>query len=154
VFDSETIVHAKKRPIISEKFQKKVNAPSAVIGNTETNYRDTIKVIDIQICLNIHNRVPVGSNTYFKNDIDSIFCYTRLENAGKKKEVAHIWYYKNKQLDRIKYNVKSSNIYRSWTRKTILKTQVGAWRVDIEDSANNVVGSKSFFIMDSEISPR
>jgi len=88
-----------------------------------------------------------GGNTYFNNDVDSLFCYTRLENFGGKQEVSHVWYYENKLIDRINYNIKSLNIYRSWTRKTILKTQVGAWRVDIEDSANNVVDSKSFFII-------
>ena len=84
VFESETIVHAKIKPNISEKFQKTVKAPSAVIGNTETNSRATITVMDIQICLNIHNRVPIGRNAYFKNEVDSLFCYTRLENFSGK----------------------------------------------------------------------
>ena len=48
----------------------------------------------------------------------------------------------------VKYNIKTSNIYRSWTRKTILPNQIGVWRVDVQDSANVVIGSKDFIVSD------
>tara|TARA_B100001013_G_scaffold316750_1_gene224274 strand:- start:238 stop:972 length:735 start_codon:yes stop_codon:yes gene_type:complete len=154
VFDSETIVHAKNKFIISDEFQNTVKTPPVQIENAETNSAATIKLLDIQICLNVKNRVPLGGNISFSNDVDSLFCYTRLENFSGKQEVSHVWYYKNKLLDQIRYNVKSSNIYRSWTRKTILKPQVGAWRVDVENVDGHIIGTVSFSISDSEIPPQ
>ena len=83
---------------------------------------------------------------YFSNDVDSLFCYTRIQNQGQKQEVKHVWYYEDQLMTQIRDNIKKSNIYRSWTRKTILPHQVGQWRVDIQDSSGKIIGSKEFQI--------
>ena len=49
-------------------------------------------------------------------------------------------------MTQVRYNVKKSNIYRSWTKKTILPNQIGKWRVDIHDSDGTIIGSKNFQI--------
>ena len=49
-------------------------------------------------------------------------------------------------MTQVKYNVKKSNIYRSWTKKTILQSQIGNWKVDILDSYGTIIGSKKFRI--------
>ena len=49
-------------------------------------------------------------------------------------------------MTQVRYNVKKSNIYRSWTKKTILSNQIGRWRVDIQDNNGTVIGSKEFEI--------
>ena len=51
-------------------------------------------------------------------------------------------------MTQIRYNVKKSNIYRSWTKKTILSNQIGRWRVDIQDNNGTVIGSTEFEIKD------
>jgi hypothetical protein len=115
------------------------------------NTRPIIK--DIRICKTVSNRNPIGAHTYFRNNVDSLYCYTRIHNPGGKQEVTHLWYYKKKLISQVRYNIKRSNIYRSWTRKTILPFQVGSWRVDVQDSSRTVIGSKSFYITDSETNP-
>ena len=89
---------------------------------------------------------PEGTDVFFNNDVDSLYCYTRIQNQSKKQEVKHVWYYEDQLMTLIRYNIKKSNIYRSWTRKTILPHQVGHWRVDIQDSAGKIIGSKEFQI--------
>ncbi len=106
----------------------------------------TLRLRDIQICKNVEKRSPEGTDVFFNNDVDSLFCYTRIQNQGKKQEVKHNWYYEDQLMTQIRYNIKKSNIYRSWTRKTILPHQVGQWRVDIQDSAGKIIGSKEFQI--------
>ena len=90
--------------------------------------------------------MPEGTDVFFNNDVDSLYCYTRIQNQSKKQEVKHVWYYEDQLMTQIRYNIKKSNIYRSWTRKTILPHQVGHWRVDIQDSAGKIIGSKEFQI--------
>jgi len=102
---------------------------------------------DIKICQNIYKRTPVGSDDIFSNTVDSLYCYTRIHNPGDKIEVKHVWYYKNKIMTQVRYNVKKSNIYRSWTKKTILTNQIGDWRVDIQDKKGVIIGSKKFKII-------
>jgi len=106
----------------------------------------TLRLRDIQICKNVAKRKPEGTDVFFNNDVDSLFCYTRIQNQGKKQEVKHVWYYEDQLMTQIRYNIKKSNIYRSWTRKTILPHQVGHWRVDIQDSFGKIIGSKEFQI--------
>ena len=101
---------------------------------------------DIKICKSIYQRNPVDSDVVFKNNVDSLYCYTRIQNPGPKREVKHIWYYDNKMMTQVRYNVKKSNIYRSWTKKTILSNQIGKWRVDIQDNNGTIIGSKNFEI--------
>jgi len=49
-------------------------------------------------------------------------------------------------MTQVRYNVKKSNIYRSWTKKTILPHQIGKWRVDVHDNYGTIIGSKEFQI--------
>ena len=129
-----------KKPLVKEK-QPTLNQPVQP-------YRTTMTVRDIQICKRIKNRNPVDTDNYFTNNVDTLFCYTRIQNTGGKQELAHLWYYDNQIVTTVRYNIKTSNIYRSWTRKTIFSHQIGTWRVDVLDSADVVIGSKSFYISD------
>ena len=103
-------------------------------------------VKDIKICKSIYKRTPVGSDLIFTSNVDSLYCYTRIQNPGQKREVKHIWYFKDQMMTQVRYNVRKSNIYRSWTKKTILPNQIGEWRVDIQDNNGTIIGSKSFKI--------
>ena len=110
------------------------------------NVVDILKIKDIKICKSIYKRTPVGADVIFTNNVDSLYCYTRIQNTGPKKEVKHVWYYEDQIMTQVRYNVKKSNIYRSWTKKTILSTQIGRWRVDVQDPDGTIIGSKKFEI--------
>jgi len=125
---------------------KRVIKPKVKKINDQVAEVQSLRLRDIQICKNVVKRAPVGTDVYFNNDVDSLFCYTRIQNQGQKQEVKHVWYFENELMTQIRYNIKKSNIYRSWTRKTILPHQVGQWRVDIQDSDGNIIGSKEFQI--------
>jgi hypothetical protein len=109
-----------------------------------------LSIKDIQICQFIKNRNPIGSSAYFSENVDSLFCFTRMENLGGKQEVAHLWYYEDRLVGQVKYNIKSSKNYRSWTKKRVSPSQVGPWRVDVRDTSGTVLGSKFFFITDNQ----
>ena len=107
---------------------------------------DRLVLKDIKICKGISNRKPLGVGTVFTNTVDSLYCHTKIENPGSKKEAKHIWYFENQIMTQVRYNVKKSKSYRSWTKKTILPYQVGNWRVDVQDQNGTIIGSKSFRI--------
>ena len=75
-----------------------------------------------------------------------MFCYTKIRNSGDKQEIRHVWFYKNEVQSQIKYNIKTSNEYRSWTKKRISSNQKGNWRVDIQTSTGQSLGSINFEI--------
>ena len=140
-FDTEPKLVEKNKVVKKEIKPKKSLEKKA---NIEKNI--SLIVQDIKICKSINKRTPVGSDVVFTNNVDSLYCFTRIQNPGPKKEVKHIWYYDNQMMTQVRYNVKKSTIYRSWTKKTILSNQIGKWRVDIQDNNGIIIGSKNFEI--------
>ena len=153
------LVTIKPKPITfdTEKNQKRIteNETKKTISKKKIDKKPVIKenvstqalvVKDIKICKKIYKRTPVGADIVFTNSVDSLYCYTRIQNTGSKKEVKHIWYFENQIMTQVRYNVKKSNIYRSWTKKTILPHQIGKWRVDVHDNYGTIIASKEFQI--------
>ena len=106
----------------------------------------TLKLNEIMICRGIYKRNPIKPGMNFINNVDSLFCYTKISNSGPKQEVKHIWYFEDMEITSVVYNIKPSFNYRSWSRKTIYPNQTGQWRVDVIDSYGNLLGTRSFTI--------
>ena len=140
-FDSEPKSIEKNKVV-----KKEIKSEKSVKKKPDIEKNISLTVQDIKICKSIYKRTPVGSDVVFTNNVDSLYCYTRIQNPGPKREVKHIWYYDNQMMTQVRYNVKKSNIYRSWTKKTILSNQIGRWRVDIQDNNGTIIGSKNFEI--------
>ena len=99
------------------------------------------------ICRGVYKRNPIKPGFEFTNNVDSLFCYTKISNSGTKQEIKHVWYYEDKLITSVVYNIKTSYNYRSWSKKNISPRQIGKWRVDIVDSKDNVLGSRNFEII-------
>ena len=140
-FDSEPKLIEKNKVV-----KKEIKSEKSVKKKPNIEENSSLIVQDIKICKSIYKRTPVGSDVVFTNNVDSLYCYTRIQNPGRKREVKHIWYYDNQMMTQVRYNVKKSTIYRSWTKKTILSNQIGRWRVDIQDNNGTIIGSKNFEI--------
>ena len=106
----------------------------------------TLQLNEIMICRGIYKRNPIKPGINFINNVDSLFCYTKISNSGPKQEVKHLWYFEGIEITSVAYNIKPSFNYRSWSRKTIYPNQTGQWRVDVIDSYDNVLGTRDFTI--------
>ena len=156
IVTNENKKNIKPEPLVFEvekKISNNINK-NKIISNPQGNQTKpndakkniALVVKDIKICKSIYKRTPVGSDIIFTSNVDSLYCYTRIKNPGPKREVKHVWYYDNQMMTQVRYNVRKSNIYRSWTKKTILPNQIGNWRVDIQDNNGTIIGSKTFEI--------
>ena len=116
------------------------------IKKDENKISKQLKLNEVMICRGVYKRNPIKPGFTFSNNVDSIFCYTKISNKGPKQEIKHLWYYENNLITAVTYNIKTSNNYRSWSKKTILPSQVGEWRVDIIDYKETVLGSRKFQI--------
>ena len=116
------------------------------LSNSEDRIQNTLELNEIMICRGIYKRNPIKPGSSFINNVDSLFCYTKITNSGSKQEIKHIWYFDDKEISSVTYNIKTSYNYRSWSRKTIYPRQIGKWRVDVIDSFGNILGSRNFNI--------
>ena len=105
-----------------------------------------LKLNEVMICRGVYKRNPIKPGFTFSNNVDSLFCYTKISNKGPKQEIKHLWYYEDKLITTVTYNIKTSYNYRSWSKKSILPSQIGEWRVDIIDDEEKVLGSRKFQI--------
>ena len=150
--DKKSIIKKEKeKKVEKEKNIKiKIDEPKKVSKVKEKKKKQTfnnlVKLKEIKICKNIKNRSPIGVGEIFPSSVDSLYCYTKIENLGKKMEVRHVWYYENQIMTQVRYNVKKSNVYRSWTKKTISSFQIGNWRVEVQDRNGTIIGTKKFKI--------
>ena len=79
----------KKKKVIEEKIKKpKIKKNDQQNLSTEVEkykfLNNLITLKYIKICKNIKNRSPIGIGEVFPNSIDSLYCYTKIENLGKK----------------------------------------------------------------------
>ena len=157
---SKPVVSFNPKPIIidtnlndqvdKEKKIVKDSVPELIIPKLSKEDKDmsteSLRLNEVMICRGVYKRNPIKPGFTFPNNVDSLFCYTKISNKGKKQEVKHLWYYENKLITTVTYNIKTSYNYRSWSKKTILPIQTGQWRVDIIDNKNRVLGSRKFEI--------
>tara|TARA_X000001036_G_C20444090_1_gene710474 strand:+ start:15 stop:815 length:801 start_codon:yes stop_codon:yes gene_type:complete len=154
--NSKPVVSKNPKPIVIDtNIINNISIPTNTINNDDdTNNRKAdderknikLKLNEIMICRDIYKRNPVKPGNDFINTVDTIFCYTKISNSGLKQQVKHVWFYENKEITTVRYNIKPSFNYRSWSRKKIMRSQIGKWRVDIIDASDELLGSVNFNI--------
>ena len=144
VIDSNLI--SKKNNVINKESSESSSAALTRDLKDNKKLENTLKLNEIMICRGIYKRNPIKPGMKFINNVDSLFCYTKISNSGNKQEVKHIWYFENKEITTVSYNIKTSYNYRSWSKKTIYPNQTGQWRVDVVDKAGDILGSRDFSI--------
>ena len=146
VIDSNLIIQKDKEkievPLKEENQNNTVNEPIKI-----EDLSKALKLNEIMICRGVYKRNPIKPGFKFSNNVDSLFCYTKISNNGSKQEIKHLWYYNDNLITSVVYNIKTSYNYRSWSKKTILPKQIGQWRVDIVDSNEKLLGSRKFQIL-------
>ena len=145
IIDSNIIF---KKNIEKSKKNNKSNNLLSVDVSSDDNIKkvSTLDVKEIIVCRGVYKRNPIKPGFEFTNNVDSLFCYSKISNSGSKKEIKHNWYFKDKIVTTVVYNIKTAYNYRSWSRKTILPTQIGNWRVEIVDENDVLLASTNFSI--------
>lgn len=104
-----------------------------------------LTVDEIQICTSVEDRTPVGADTSFSSDVETLYCFTKIKNSGERTTVAHSWYYNEKEVSRVDLNVGTPS-WRTWSLKTIPPSYKGEWKVYVLASDGSILASKSFEI--------
>jgi hypothetical protein len=104
-----------------------------------------IEVAAAAICKNVVNREAVDIGTRFPNSAPRLYCFTKIVGADQPTEIVHVWSYGDVERARISLKVKSSN-WRTYSSKAIQAHEIGAWRVDVLDTAGNLLKTINFEI--------
>ncbi len=104
----------------------------------------TLVLEDIQICTAIEDREPAGAGTVFSNDLEKIYCFTKITGAEDTTSVNHVWYMGDTQLASVNLPIKSAS-WRTWSSKTI-GMSLGKGHVDIVSEEGDLLGKAKFEI--------
>jgi hypothetical protein len=93
----------------------------------------------------VENRALIGEAAEFGADVGRVYCLITVSGADRPTEVAHVWYFKDKEKARTALPIKYKK-HRTWSYKTIHPQHAGDWRVDVVDMSGKVLKSFPFVI--------
>jgi Protein of unknown function (DUF2914) len=99
---------------------------------------------EIQIATAVEDRQPTGAGTVFPDDLDKIYCFTKIGGAEGTTYVTHVWYFGNAEIARVKLPVKSKS-WRTWSSKK-LNMGLGNGHVEIVSESGDILGTADFEI--------
>ncbi len=109
----------------------------------------TLTLEDIQICTAIEDREPSGAGTVFSNDLEKVYCFTKIVGAADTTSVNHVWYMGGEQVASVNLPIKSAS-WRTWSSKT-LGMSLGKGHVEVVTEDGKVLGKAEFEIKAAEM---
>jgi hypothetical protein len=103
---------------------------------------------EIQICTAVEDRQPSGVGTVFPDDLDKLYCFTKIGGADRTTYVYHVWYFGDDEVARVKLPVKS-NPWRTWSSKKLYKG-LSKGHVEIVSENGDILGKAEFEIQPAE----
>jgi hypothetical protein len=103
---------------------------------------------EIQICTAVEDRQPSGVGTVFPDDLDKLYCFTKIGGADRPTYVYHVWYFGDDEVARVKLPV-NSNPWRTWSSKKLYKG-LNKGHVEIVSENGAMLGKAEFEIQPAE----
>ncbi len=103
---------------------------------------------EIHICTAVEDQQPSGVGTVFPDDLDKLYCFTKIGGAEDITNVYHVWYFENNEIARVKLPVKSIS-WRTWSSKK-LHMLLGNGHVEIVSESGDILGKAEFELQAAE----
>ncbi len=104
-----------------------------------------LSVVESATALDVIDRLPVGSDSTFVASVGLVYCWTRVAGAEGEVAIHHVWFHGDQEMADIELRIGGSP-WRTWSSKAIVPEWTGAWRVEVRDSAGNVIETIRFTI--------
>ncbi len=120
--------------------------PMVVIGLAVPGaVRAQLSVEESAIALDVIDRMPVGSDSTFVASVGRVYYWTRVAGAEGEVAIHHVWFHGDQEMADIELRLGGSP-WRTWSNKAIVPEWTGAWRVEVRDSAGNVIETIRFTV--------
>jgi hypothetical protein len=103
---------------------------------------------EIQFYTAVEDRQPSDVGNVFPEDLNKLYCFTKIGGADRTTYVYHVWYFGNKEIARVKLPVKSKS-WRTWSSKN-LHMGLGYGYVEIVSESGDILGRAEFKIQAAE----
>jgi len=113
-----------------------------------TQEQPALVLEEIHICTVVEDRQPSGVGTVFPDDLDKIYCFTKIGGAEDITYVTHVWYFDNDEIARVQLPIKAIS-WRTWSSKK-LNMLLGNGHVEIVSESGDILGKAEFEIQAAE----
>ena len=113
-----------------------------------TQEQPALVLEEIHICTAVEDRQPSGVGTVFPDDLDKIYCFTKIGGAEDITYIDHVWYFGNDEIARVQLPVKAKS-WRTWSSKK-LNMGLGNGHVEIVSESGEILGRAEFEIQAAE----
>jgi hypothetical protein len=103
---------------------------------------------EIHMCTAVEDRQPSGVGTVFPDDLDKLYCFTKISGAEDPTFVYHVWYFGNNEIARVKLPVNAKS-WRTWSSKKLYML-LGNGHVEIVSESGALLGKTEFEIKTAE----
>ena len=100
------------------------------------------------VAKDVIDRAPVEAGNSFPASVGKLFYFTKITGALNPTHVTHVWSFDGTERARVELAVNSPT-WRTYSSKIIESHEVGAWRVEVVDSAGNVLQTVNFEVTPS-----
>ena len=126
--------------------QTQVSAPAQEA--TTVQEPSNLQVEVATVSKDVIDRAPVEAASSFPASVGKLFCFTKITGALNPTHITHVWSFDGTERARVELEVNSPS-WRTYSSKNIENHEVGAWRVEVVDSAGNVLQTLNFEVTPS-----
>lgn len=129
--------------------QAEQSSESAAVDSDsmQSERNSDIRVAEVRICEKIDSRTPVGSHDSFAADVNNLYCFTDVRDAGASQRIFHRWYVGDELVCEVPMDVQGSR-WRCWSEKTIWPKWSGPCRVEVVTEEGEQIAQASFTLVD------
>jgi hypothetical protein len=107
----------------------------------------SLAVTEMSITTRIVRGNPVDSvQRISSSSIHQLYCFTKVtDSEDAERQIVHAWYRNDEMVSRFVLPVKGTS-WRTYSKKLVTRDMAGDWRVDVLDSAGNLLKSTKFIL--------
>lgn len=118
--------------------------PTEEASSDVAEEESSVVMEEIAICSAVEDKQPQEAGTVFSDDLDKIYCFTKIVGASDTTLIKHVWYMGDNEVVSVDLPVKSAS-WRTWSSK-LLDMGLGKGHVEVVSKSGDVLGKADFEI--------
>jgi hypothetical protein len=107
--------------------------------------QESLEVTTAVVATGVQDREPVGADSAFSADVDTVYFYTVLEGEFGERQLEHVWLRDGEEVARVPLTVRGPR-FRTWSSKTIPSDGAGSYTVRLVDEDDAELASVDFTV--------
>ena len=103
----------------------------------------SMRIVEATLARGVSLRRPIGPTHRF-NEGEVVWAWAAVSNASHTQPLTMLWYRHDQLRSRLTLDVGESPRWRTWSRRTMRKGDVGVWRVELRSDAGDLLHTMRF----------